>query len=119
MPGFDRTGPTGAGPMTGGARGRCNPATAGTIPAYAGGYGYGRGLGLRRGFRGGFGPGAGRRRGYSSSCAWYPPGANAVYAAEAANEMEMLKAEANYLEKSLDVINTRIDALEKKSAEES
>jgi hypothetical protein len=119
MPGFDRTGPTGAGPMTGGARGRCNPATAGTIPAYAGGYGYGRGLGLRRGFRGGFGPGAGRRRGYSSSCAWYPPAANPVYAAEAANEMEMLKAEANYLEKSLDVINTRIDALEKKSAEES
>lgn len=44
MPGFDRTGPTGMGPMTGGARGFCNP--------------YGRTLG-----RGGFGPGMGRGRG--------------------------------------------------------
>ena len=25
MPGFDGTGPSGRGPMTGGARGRCNP----------------------------------------------------------------------------------------------
>ena len=33
MPGFDRTGPMGAGPMSGGARGRCNPAMAGNIPA--------------------------------------------------------------------------------------
>jgi hypothetical protein len=64
MPGYDRTGPMGAGPMTGGTRGRCNPATVGTIPAYTGGYGYVRGLGLRRGFRGGYGPGRGRGRGY-------------------------------------------------------
>lgn len=28
MPGFDRTGPAGQGPMTGGARGVCNPSTA-------------------------------------------------------------------------------------------
>lgn len=35
MPGFDGTGPAGMGPMTGGARGRCNPANA----PYAG---YGR-----------------------------------------------------------------------------
>ena len=65
MPGFDRTGPMGAGPMTGGAGGRCNPATAAMVTAYAAGYGYGRGLGLRRGFRGGYGPGGrGRGRGY-------------------------------------------------------
>ena len=63
MPGFDRTGPMGAGPMTGGTRGRCNPASVGTIPTFAGGYGSGRGLGLRRGFRGGFGRGASMRRG--------------------------------------------------------
>ena len=49
MPVFDRTGPMGAGPMTGGAGGRCNPATSTAIPAYSGGYGYGRGLGRRRG----------------------------------------------------------------------
>ena len=64
MPGFDRTGPMGAGPMTGGARGLCNPATAGAVRAYGGyaggyGYGYGRGMGFRRGFRGGYGPGMG------------------------------------------------------------
>ena len=119
MPGFDRSGPMGAGPMTGGARGRCNPATAGTIPTYAGGYGYGRGLGLRRGFRGGFGPDAGMRRGYGRGYGWYPPDAGPVYTADAADEMDMLKSEADYLKKSLDAINARIDALEKKPAEES
>ena len=65
MPGFDRTGPMGAGPMTGGARGLCNPATAAGARAFSGVYGYGGGLGLglRRGFRGGFGRGAGMGRG--------------------------------------------------------
>ena len=121
MPGFDRTGPMGAGPMTGGAKGRCNPAGAGAIPTYDRGYGYGRGRGLRRGFGGGFGPGAGLRRGYGRRCGWewYPPVAAPVYPADAANEMDMLKAEADYLKKSLDAITTRIDALEKKPAEES
>jgi hypothetical protein len=32
MPGFDRTGPAGMGPMTGGGRGWCNP----TVPRSAG-----------------------------------------------------------------------------------
>ncbi|MGC9357951.1 MAG: DUF5320 domain-containing protein [Anaerolineae bacterium] len=30
MPGFDGTGPEGAGPMTGGARGQCNPTSGAT-----------------------------------------------------------------------------------------
>jgi hypothetical protein len=64
MPGFDQTGPMGAGPMTGGARERCNPATAELTPAFVGGCGYGRGLGLRYGFRGGFGLDIGRGRGF-------------------------------------------------------
>ena len=119
MPGFDRSGPMGAGPMTGGARGRCNPATAGTIPTYAGGYRYGRGLGLRRGFRGGFGPAAGMRRGYGRGYGWYPPVASPVYPADAADEMDMLKAEVDYLKKSLDAIYASIDVLEKKPADES
>jgi len=45
MPGFDGTGPMGAGPMTGGARGFCNPAYAGYGPADDRGFGYGRGCG--------------------------------------------------------------------------
>ena len=117
MPGFDRTGPMGAGPLTGGTRGRCNPATAGTIPTYTGGYGYDRGLGLRRGFRGGFGPGGGMRRGYGRGYGWYPPVAGPVYPSDAADEMDILKSEADYLKKSLDAISARIDALEKKPAE--
>ena len=119
MPGFDQTGPSGAGPMTGGARGRCNPARAGAIPTYAGGYGYGRGLGLRRGFRGGFGPAADMRRGYGRGYGWYSPVAGPEYPADAVDEMDMLKSDADYLKKSLDAINARIDALEKKPAEES
>ena len=119
MPGFDRTGPMGDGPMTGGARGRCNPATAGTIPAYAGGYGYGRGLALRRGFRGGNGPGMGRGRGYGRGYEWYPPAVDPAYPVGAADEMDMLKADADYMKKSLDAINKRIEDLEKKSSESS
>ena len=119
MPGFDRSGPMGAGPMTGGARGRCNPATAATVPAYAGGYGYGRGLGLRRGFRGGFGPDRGRGRGYGRGYGGYPPAAGPAYSTDAAGEMDMLKADAEYMKNSLDAINQRIDELSVKPAEAS
>jgi len=119
MPGFDRTGPMGGGPMTGGARGRCNPATAGSIPLYSGGYGYGRGLGLRRGFRGGFGRGMGRSRGYDGGYGWYPAAVGPAYQMDATEEMDMLKTEADYLKKSLDAINKRIDELEKKPAKDS
>jgi prefoldin subunit 5 len=42
-----------------------------------------------------------------------------VYPAAAAEEMDMLKSEADYLKKSLDAISARIDALEKKPTEES
>ena len=120
MPGFDRSGPMGAGPMTGGARGRCNPATAATVPAYDGGYGYGRGLGLRRSFRGGFGPDRGRGgRGYGRGYGGYPPAAGPAYPTDATGEMGMLRADADYMQKSLDAINKRIDELSVKPAAES
>lgn len=78
MPGFDGTGPAGSGPMTGGARGWCNPYRARTAgfgpyrPPYPGpvrapyAYGFGRRprRGLGWGFRGrGRGPGWGLGRG--------------------------------------------------------
>jgi len=119
MPGFDRTGPMGAGPMTGGARGRCNPATAGTIPAYVGGFGYGRGLGLRRGFRGGYGPGQGRGRGYGREYGRYPFVGVPAVSLDTAAEIDMLKAQADYIKNSLEAINSHIDELEKKPADES
>lgn len=74
MPGMNRTGPMGQGPMTGRALGRCGQGRAAQPPdpapagyGYGNGYGYGRGFG--RGFRArnygrgqgrGFGPGYGR-----------------------------------------------------------
>lgn len=53
MPGFDRTGPEGAGPMTGRQLGRCAGNTS-VFPGrgfrYGRGYGFGRGRGWGRGF---------------------------------------------------------------------
>jgi len=118
MPGFDRTGPMGAGSMTGGRRGFCNPATAAGARAYIGPYGYVGGVGLRRGYRGGFGRGAGSGRGYGRGYGWYPPPAVGPAYSSVADEMEMLRAEADYLKNSLEAINTRINELEKKPAEE-
>ena len=128
MPGFDRTGPMGAGPMTGGARGFCYPESAGYDPRfYRGGY---RGLGLRRGFRGGFGSpinrdlrfaptGMGRGRGYGRGYGGFPPAMGPGFPVDAGDEVDMLKAQADYMKNSLKAINERIDTLEKKSADAS
>ena len=75
MPGFDGTGPMGAGPMTGGGRGFCNPAYAGYGQGYGGGFGYGRGLAGAAVFSRGFGPGLGWGGGYGRGFggrAFYP-----------------------------------------------
>jgi hypothetical protein len=106
----------GAGPMTGGARGRCNPATAATRTAYGGGYSRGRGLGLRLGFRGGHDLGRDRGRGYGRG---YPPAASPAYSRDATREVNILKADADDIQKSLDAINKRIEELENKPAESS
>jgi len=112
MPGFDRTGPMGAGPMTGGARGLCNPATRAAVGAYGGGYGYGRGLGFRRGFRGGYG------RGYGRGYGWYPPVGAPDGALGTRAEIDVLKSQADYLKSSLDAVNKRIDELAAKTTDE-
>ena len=112
MPGFNRTGPMGAGPMTGGQRGFCNPATREYEGQFSGAPGFGRGIGLGRGFRGGFGPGMGRafaRRGWNQPS--YYPG----FGQNPQAELNMLKAEANSVKNSLDRINRRIAELEKSS----
>jgi len=118
MPGFDRTGPAGAGPMTGGAWGHCSPADAGHNPRFTGGFGYGRGLGLRRGFRRGFGPDRGRGRGFGPDYGVYAPAVGTEYSLSKAEEMEALRANAEYIQKSLTSIRKRIDELEEKSSEE-
>ena len=119
MPGFDRTGPLGAGPMTGGGRGLCNPSTRGSVPAFRNGLGYGRGLRMRQGFRGrGWSDDTPRRRFYGRF-RQYPPYETSFYPMSIAEETRQLKAEADYLKNSLDAINRRLDELEKEPSKES
>jgi hypothetical protein len=106
----------GAGPMTGGARGLCNPATAGAMRAY-GGYGYGRGLGIRRGFRGGYGAGRGWGRGFGRGYIGYPTAVAPAFPVDAPDEIDMLKSQAASLKASLDAVNRRIDELSNESSE--
>ena len=122
MPGFDRTGPMGGGPMTGGARGYCNPRSpvrTGAGPYY-GGAGYGRGLGLRRGFGGGRG-GRGWGRGYGMGGNWSAPYSAAPTPGymDSGDELEYLKQQAEDMADALNAINQRIDALSKGTSESS
>jgi hypothetical protein len=113
MPGGDRTGPVGMGPMTGRAAGFC----AGYgMPGYMNPVG-GRGFfGRGRGF-GGRGGGRGRRHWFWAT--GLPGWARAGFAdfadvaPTAEQEQEALKQQAKYVQDSLDAINKRIDELEK------
>jgi len=112
MPGFDRSGPMGAGPMTGGGRGVCNRTTT----AGAGGQPYGRGRGFGRGFGRGLGRGLGR--------AWRSWGV--AYDAEYAPNMQLtreqelanLKAQSGQLEQAMKEIKDRMAALENEKGSE-
>ena len=64
MPGYDRSGPMGEGPMSGWGRGLCGPNQTDQAPAgygRMGGRGRGGGFGFRSGMRGGFGRRLGMR----------------------------------------------------------
>jgi len=114
MPGFDGKGPTGAGPMTGGARGFCDP----TGPGYP--KAFGRGMGFGRKLRGGHGPGMGMRRGLARGFGWnrwYPPDSDSAYPADPATEINMLKARADSMQNTLDGIKRRIEQLQENAAE--
>lgn len=134
MPGGDRTGPMGLGPMTGRAAGYCAgfgvPGTANQVP----GRGYGRGYGgWGRGRGGGRG---GRGWSYARGFAGWPPvagpGAAIPFASWTAGpyaqpfvqpfapnmtreqEAEALKGQAEYFEDILDGLRRRIAELESK-----
>jgi len=107
MPGFDGTGPMGAGPMTGGGRGYCNPLnrTYGR-PRFGGGrgFGYGRGFGWRSA-----NPAFNRwDRG---------PFYGTPYQMNPDEEVNILRREADALKNELDAINKRIKELGSQSAE--
>jgi hypothetical protein len=90
MPGFDRTGPRGEGPMTGRGLGPC-----------------GRGRGFRRGFgRGaGFGRGFSRGRGYAYD---YAPVAPALTKDQ---EKAVLEDEMKILQEDMEAIKKRLKEL--------
>ena len=137
MPGGDRTGPMGAGPMTGRGTGIC----AGyEVPGYVNtnfgrGFGGGRGHGFGRGFQGGGGgrgwrhqyyatglPGWARGYGYPNpavSPVGFPTTMNARTAQ--AEELSHLKEQASYFKGVLDDIDSRVSELQqqtKKAAED-
>jgi len=94
MPGGDRTGPVGAGPMTGRGLGHCRGGGAG--------YGYpGRGMGFGRGFG----------RGWRHWSAGYEP-AYGPYRPTREQELADLKAQAEQYGNAVKGINERIAELE-------
>lgn len=102
MPRGDRTGPMGAGPMTGRAAGYCAGSAA---PGYASfGRGSGRGCGRGGGGRG-FGRGFGR--------GGIGPAAPAV-APTSDQELAVLKQQAQQLQADMELIQSRIQELETK-----
>lgn len=103
MPGGDRTGPAGFGPMTGRGAGFC---AGNTVPGYANagrGWGWGRGMGRGRGYGRGFG--------FRGGMGGFMPAASGVVTSE--QELKSLRQEAEFLADSLGQINERIEQLEK------
>jgi hypothetical protein len=130
MPGYDRRGPRGEGPLTGRGLGRCG----GSPPDYwwrgrgrgrggGGGFGRGggRGYGWGRGFRGG--RGGGGRWGYGGGGfgrgrgAWWwdePDWYDEAPPLEPDDELALLKRDQDYFQQALKAIRDRIAALQKK-----
>lgn len=123
MPGFDGTGPIGAGPQTGGGFGYCPPNGG---PAYSGGaypiYGVGRGGYPRGGGRGrAWGGGRGQGMGYNyPPLPAYGPGypAPPVGGPSPGEELEFLRVQEKGIREELESIRDRISELEKESSPE-
>ncbi len=105
MPGLDRNGPMGEGPITGGGRGLCRDANTGRGMRFTGGYGR-RGR-QNRGFRGDrF---ARMRRG--DGVGFDQPDTPRIE--ETDTEAHMLKSQVDFMKNTLDTIEKRIVDLEK------
>jgi hypothetical protein len=123
MPGGDKTGPVGAGPMTGRGAGYC--AGFGR-PGYIN-PGFARGGGFGQGRRGGFGNRGGAGRGWrrmfwgADYSAWpsatgpfpYETNVSAGRRYSRNEELRDLKSQADYLNDALAEINRRIEDLER------
>ena len=121
MPGGDRTGPLGAGQVTGRGAGLC---TGYDVPGYLNpvGRGFGRGAGYMRGFGGGRGRGSRHQYWATGHPGWARSGWNypipEYYQTEVGvpnrkAELKSLKEQALYFGEALESINKRIDELQK------
>jgi hypothetical protein len=101
MPGGDRTGPVGAGPMTGRRLGFC---VGNDEPGafYSRGYGFGRGSGM--GYRRGFGSRSGHRFMWHSEPV-------PVYEKDPINEKKYLEREIEDLKEHLSILENRLSKL--------
>ncbi len=108
MPGGDRRGPFGAGPMTGRGAGYCGGYDRPGWANPAGGrMGLGRGFGWGHG--GGWGRGFGRGRGgWGGAWGWGP-----WAPAAPVDEREALQREAEALERGLDAVRRRLEELDR------
>lgn len=111
MPGGDRTGPMGMGPMTGRGAGFCTGFSqpGATTPVFGPRGGFGRGRGCGPGF--GRGPGRGRFRGMMPGPNYgYGPGPTPAMSPD--QEKNMLQQEAKSLREALSALENRIAELE-------
>jgi len=112
MPGGDRTGPLGLGPMTGRAAGYCaGYPVPGFMNSASGYFGYGRGIGWGRG------------RGRGLMYRYFPyrpvmpyatvPPYNPYFYGADEQDIDLLKREAELLKKQLEEVQKHIETLEK------
>jgi hypothetical protein len=115
MPGRNRTGPMGMGPMTGRGAGWCTGYAGRKVNYPTAGPGYGMGFGRGRGFGGGghmgrgFGWGGGMRfGGYGAPYGYqaYAPQDPAMERQALANQAKALQAELDWIQKRLEDIET-------------
>lgn len=105
MPGFDRTGPWGAGPMTGGRSGLCASRSAGMGGGQ--GFGQGRGFGWRA-----WGPA------YYDAPYAVPASAGSPYAPPMSRDQEVdfLQNQAQAIKEDLEDIEARLSEIQQKES---
>ena len=111
MPGYNQTGPSGFGPMTGRGRGLCRTGRPIDETGITDNTGFGRGAGFGRGFRCGFGPQmrANMGRGFGRNRAAFPGG----YPEDAPVEIDMLRKQTEAMKHTIDALTQRLSELEK------
>ncbi len=112
MPGFDRTGPWGSGPMTGGRRGLCASRSTG-------GNWFGRGRGSGRGMGSGRGRGFGMGRGFGRSARvpdYYDMPYSSAPPMNRDQEIDFLQNQAQAIKEELEDIEARISEIQQKES---